>query len=70
MLIGFFWRDWVKIVLGVLRSLRDREIRPDDIYARLGWLIVVSTIPAGLLGLLFEERCRSCSPPPTSSPSR
>ena len=58
-LIGFFWRDWVKIVLGVLRSLRDREIRSDDTYARLGWLLVVSTIPAGLLGLLFEETLQS-----------
>jgi undecaprenyl-diphosphatase len=54
-LIGFFWRDWVKIVIGVLRSLRDREIRQDDTYARIGWLLVVSTIPAGILGLLFED---------------
>jgi undecaprenyl-diphosphatase len=55
-LLGTFWRDWVRIVAGVLRSLVVREIRPDDTYARLGWLIVVSTIPAGILGLLFEER--------------
>jgi undecaprenyl-diphosphatase len=54
-LLGFFWRDWLKIIGGMLRSLRDREIRRDDTYARLGWLLVVSTIPAGLLGLLFEE---------------
>lgn len=54
-LIGFFWRDWVKIVLGILRSLRDREIRKDDTYARIGWLLIVSTIPAGILGLLFEK---------------
>lgn len=54
-LVGFFWRDWVKIVLGVLRSLREREIRKDDTYARLGWLIIVSTVPAGFLGLLFQE---------------
>lgn len=54
-LIGFFWRDWVKIVLGLLRSLREREVRRDDIYARLGWLIVVSTIPAGLVGLTLQQ---------------
>lgn len=58
-LIGFFWRDWIAIILGLLRSLRDREIRRDDTYARLGWLLVVSTIPAGLLGLLFEEALQS-----------
>jgi undecaprenyl-diphosphatase len=57
-LLGFFWRDWVKIVGGVLRSLAVREIRPDDTYAKLGWLLIVSTIPAGMLGLLFEERLK------------
>ncbi|MDR3470759.1 MAG: undecaprenyl-diphosphate phosphatase [Devosia sp.] len=54
-LVGFFWRDWVRIVLGVLRSLREREIRSEDTYARLGWLIIVSTVPAGFIGLLFQE---------------
>lgn len=55
-LLGFFWRDWVLIVGGILRSLRIREIRTDDTYARLGWLLVVSTVPAGILGLLFEKQ--------------
>jgi undecaprenyl-diphosphatase len=55
-LLGFFWNDWVEIVRGVLRSLYMREIRTDDTYARLGWLIIVSTIPVGILGLLFQER--------------
>jgi len=57
-LMGFFWRDWLAIIKGVLRSLRQREISPDDPSARIGWLLIVSTIPAGLLGLLFEERLR------------
>ena len=55
-LLGFFWRDWIRIVAGIFRSLAERQIRTDDTYAKLGWLIVVSTIPAGILGLLFEER--------------
>jgi undecaprenyl-diphosphatase len=55
-LLGFFWRDWLAIVRGILRSLKEREIRADDTPARLGWLLIVSTIPAGLLGLLFEEQ--------------
>ena len=41
------------------RSLRDREIRPEDHDARLGWLLVVGTIPAGTLGLLLEHPLRS-----------
>ena len=57
-LLGFFWRDWVRILRGLGRSLRDREIRPDDSDAKLGWLLVVGTIPAGLLGLLLEHKLR------------
>src|SRR5439155_19158705 len=58
-LLGFFWRDWVRIVRGLGRSLRDREIRDDDAGAKLGWLLIVGTIPAGILGLLLEHKLRS-----------
>lgn len=54
-LFVFFYKDWFRIIAGILRSLKEREIRPDDHDARLGWLLVVGTIPAGILGLLFEE---------------
>jgi undecaprenyl-diphosphatase len=57
-LLFFFWRDWRRIVRGIVRSLRLREIRADDVDARLGWLLVVGTIPAGILGLLFEHPLR------------
>jgi undecaprenyl-diphosphatase len=57
-LLGFFWRDWVRIVRGLLRSLKQREIRPDDTDAKLGWMLVVGTIPAGLLGLILEHPLR------------
>jgi undecaprenyl-diphosphatase len=55
----FFWRDWMRILRGLGRSLRDREIRPDDSDARLGWLLVVGTIPAGIIGLVLEKPLRS-----------
>jgi undecaprenyl-diphosphatase len=57
-LLLFFARDWIKIVGGILRSLRMREIRAEDTYARLGWLLVVGTIPAGIIGLLLQEPLR------------
>ncbi len=57
-LLGFFWRDWVRIVKGLGRSLRDRGIDPADTDAKLGWLLVVGTIPAGILGLLLEHALR------------
>jgi undecaprenyl-diphosphatase len=57
-LLGFFWRDWVRIVKGLGRSLRDREISADDPDAKLGWLLVVGTIPAGILGLTLQDSLR------------
>ena len=58
-LLLFFWRDWVRILKGLGRSLRDRGIGEDDTDAKLGWLLVVGTIPAGVLGLLLEHPLRS-----------
>ncbi len=55
-LLGFFWSDWVRIVKGLGRSLRDREITDPD--AKLGWLLIVGTIPAGILGLLLQDYLR------------
>lgn len=55
-LLGFFWRDWLNIVHGIFRALMMREVREADVYAKLGWLLVVSTIPAGVVGLLFQEK--------------
>ena len=66
-LLGFFWRDWVRIVRGIGRSLRDRGIAPDDPDAKLGWLLVVGTIPAGILGLALEHKLRSVFASPQSA---
>jgi undecaprenyl-diphosphatase len=54
----FFWKDWMRIFAGMGRSLRDRGIAADDTDAKLGWLLVVGTIPAGILGLLLEHALR------------
>jgi undecaprenyl-diphosphatase len=56
-LLVLFWRDWVGIVRGFFTSLRDRRIRTT--YERMAWLIILTTIPAGLVGLLFEHQLRS-----------
>ena len=57
-LIKFFANDWVLISKGIVRSLAQREIKDTDTYARLGWLLIAGTVPAGLLGILFEEQLR------------
>lgn len=58
-LLLVFLKDWIRIVRGLGRSFRHRHIDPDDAYAKLGWLLVVGTIPAGLLGLIFEHSLRT-----------
>jgi undecaprenyl-diphosphatase len=55
-LLGFFWQDWVRIIKGLGRSIRDRGIADAD--ARLAWLLIAGTIPAGILGLALEKPLR------------
>jgi undecaprenyl-diphosphatase len=55
----FFWKDWKRIILGLIRSLKIREIKETDADAKLGWLLIIATIPAGILGLLFEEQLKT-----------
>jgi undecaprenyl-diphosphatase len=66
-LVVIFRHDWARITRGLARSLRDREIRPEDTDARLGWLLVVGTIPAGALGLLLEHPLRTLFASPASA---
>lgn len=56
-LIVFFRRDWVRIVGGLLTSIRDRRVRTPD--QRLGWYLVLGTIPVGIAGLLLEHTVRT-----------
>jgi undecaprenyl-diphosphatase len=55
-LLCFFWRDWVRIVGGLVSSVRHRRIRTAD--ERLAWMIVLATIPVGIAGLLLEHAFR------------
>jgi undecaprenyl-diphosphatase len=66
-LFGFFFDDWMRIFRGLGRSLRDRGIAPDDFDAKLGWLLVVGTIPAGILGLTLEHALRGLFASPASA---
>ena len=54
-----FLDDWKRILSGLVRSLRERRIAPGDSDARLGWVLIVGTIPAGVLGLALEHSLRT-----------
>ncbi len=55
-LLIYFWRDWIRIIRGFLRTLVTRRIETSS--ERLAWLIVLATIPAGILGLVLEHPFR------------
>lgn len=56
-LLLFFWRDWVRVVRGLLTSVRDRRVQDDD--QRLAWTLLLATIPVGITGLLLEHTFRT-----------
>lgn len=53
----FFWKDWKRIIFGIFTSLKEREIKDSD--AKLGWLLVTGTIPAGIVGILYQDKIQS-----------
>ncbi|MGC9128909.1 MAG: undecaprenyl-diphosphate phosphatase, partial [Acidithiobacillus sp.] len=54
-LLTFFWRDWVRLIGGFLRA-RGRPSNPES---RLLWLLVLASIPAGLLGLALAHKIKA-----------
>jgi undecaprenyl-diphosphatase len=56
-LIIFFWRDWLRIAKGLGTSIARRQVVTTD--QRLAWLLVLATIPVGIVGLLAEHAFRT-----------
>lgn len=52
--IAYFRRDLVRYIREGLRLLWRRE-KPIDADGRIAWLLVVATVPAALVGALFED---------------
>ncbi len=56
-LIVFYVRDWARIVRALLTSIARGKLSsdPDE---RLGWLLIVGTIPVAIVGLFLEKPVR------------
>jgi undecaprenyl-diphosphatase len=50
----FFWRDIVRIISRWFGSLFGRVDKSDP-DARMGWFIIIGSIPIGILGLLLQD---------------
>jgi undecaprenyl-diphosphatase len=55
-LLWFYLGQWARLLVGFIRSVRNRRVTSDD--ERLAWLIIIATIPVGILGLVFEHQFR------------
>ena len=55
-LMIYFWRDWIRIIGGFFSSIRRLRIETAD--QRLAWMIIIATIPVGLVGVVFEHEFR------------
>ena len=56
-LLIYFWRTWIEIIVGFFRTLIHRRVETST--ERLAWLIIIATIPVGILGLLLEHPLRT-----------
>lgn len=63
--VSFFWRDIVSMIKALISSILDifrgefRKGVSEDDYKRLLWLLVVGTIPAGVMGVVFKNEFES-----------
>jgi undecaprenyl-diphosphatase len=64
-LLLFYWRDWLKIIGAFFHTLRTRKAETST--ERLAWLIVIATIPVGVLGLALEHTFRTLFAKPVAA---
>jgi undecaprenyl-diphosphatase len=55
-LLAYFWRDWFLIIRSWARSVVRRKVETPT--EKVAWLIIVSTIPAGIIGIALEHELR------------
>ncbi|HEX2317933.1 MAG TPA: undecaprenyl-diphosphate phosphatase [Streptosporangiaceae bacterium] len=70
-LMWFFRSDWVRIIRGFFRSLprslRDKRLAAHGTDERLAWMIVLGTIPVGIVGVALEHTFRTLFANPSAA---
>jgi undecaprenyl-diphosphatase len=64
-LLIFYRHDWARVIRGFFTSLRNRRIETSA--ERMAWLLVLGTIPVGIVGLVFEHSLRTVFAKPTAA---
>lgn len=63
-LLVYYRKDLLEIIISVVKGIRNQKPF-DEEPARIGWLAVLATVPAGLIGFLFKDQVEAAF----SSPS-
>lgn len=59
-MLAFFWKDIWQIIQAFLLGIKNKKPF-EDFHARLGWLIIIATIPALIAGFLLQEFVKQMS---------
>lgn len=49
----YFWRDWLQILRTIVKSIKEGEVHTGT-QEWVSWLIIIGTIPTGLIGVVLE----------------
>jgi undecaprenyl-diphosphatase len=64
-LLIYFWREWIAIIRAWCHTLVSRRVETP--VERLAWLIVVATIPAGVIAIVLQRPLRDALAKPTAA---
>src|ERR671911_431644 len=56
----YFAKDIARLALAWIRGLANRQARLDPDY-RLAWLVILGTLPIGVLGFAFEDQIQTAA---------
>jgi len=57
-IVLYFWRELLQVTVAWFRGLRDKSVRASLEY-KLGWYLILATIPIGLAGLIFSHQIKT-----------
>jgi undecaprenyl-diphosphatase len=63
-LVIYFWRDWLQVLRTIFNSIKNAEVRQGT-DEWVGWLIIIGSIPGGLLGVTLETPLKRLFTSPT-----
>jgi undecaprenyl-diphosphatase len=61
-LLFYYRHEWVRIVGSFFHTLGTRRVQTPT--ERLAWLIIAASVPAGIIGLIFEHQLRTLTAKP------